>query len=222
MNPTAMCPDCDASLDEVSPGEPCPDCGGTRRSARIMGAAAISSTMVFTATTKVMRQDSPHWTQLWAQIERRILRLRSMYEPGGVSNTAELEDELDAFLTACFHLSDWLRHIKLDDTDDEREREHLETWKRRLAKAVDRFMKNPDMALCQDYANTFKHYDRGCPTDRIARLMETATAVAGVTVLVASWPADDPKAKTYVDGLELAEKCYAAWVGFLKRRELTQ
>ena len=74
-----------------------------------------------------------------------------MYEPGGVNNTAELEDELDAFLTACFHLSDWLRHIKLDDTEDEREREHLETWKRRLAKAVDRFMKNPDMALCQDY-----------------------------------------------------------------------
>jgi hypothetical protein len=41
-----FCPDCAAELDDVAVSEPCPDCGGHRRSANAQAASATASITV--------------------------------------------------------------------------------------------------------------------------------------------------------------------------------
>jgi hypothetical protein len=208
--PTFTCKACGASLDGIPEGHPCPACGNTERQ-NIEGVALVYGLSISFDGLSIFSSHAqvPTWETLWAQIGRRWARLRRMYGVDhGVSNYAEIEDEVDALLTCLNHLGDWLEHDdSLPSFDEMTVRDGI----------TDRW----PLALCRDYVNTFKHHTRRAtkpdPDPRSARLESTTITVRGQSVQIWYWSKSDPEHAQRIDALDLATKCYDAWREWLTR-----
>jgi hypothetical protein len=152
---------------------------------------------------KITHSTTPGWQTLWAQIDRRMARLRRWYDPAQprLGNNGDLEDEVDALLTCLNHLADWL---KWDDV-------HLPDITKKI---VDGYVRNnKPLTICRDYANSFKHHTRSTKYDTdpgYARHFETDSD--NLKASIRYW--SKAQVETSVDSLDLAEQCYAAWLQF--------
>jgi hypothetical protein len=203
MNSGATCADCGTSREGVPDGEPCSSCGSSRLAYQLTvfgSGEGIGSVFSLQAD----RPSVPGWEVLWAQIERRIKRLRSMYLPGSGTLHYEMEDETDALLTACNHLFDWLKHDPSVAQAGLRSNK-LSRYREKQSTAL---------GLCSDYANSFKHHTlqqyQDKPPRRYVRLTRVINTATGNTIKARIWTYGDD-VSDYIDALELAEQSVAAW-----------
>jgi hypothetical protein len=207
--PPFTCKACGASLDGVPEGGPCPVCGSTERQKNLSAGAIFDAiAVVDSVSVSIGHPQVPTWATLWAQIERRMTRLRELYDPASKVSTAVMEDEIDALLTCLNHLGDWLQH---DDTLPAFEKETVEAGMTASA----------PLALCRDYVNTFKHHTREettrNPDPRVARVESTTMDASGQSAQISHWSKSDPEHAQRIDALKLAAQCYDAWRAWLTR-----
>lgn len=157
-------------------------------------------------TVTITHPQTPGWTTLWAQIGRRMARLRGWYDGTQPSvGNAEMEDEVDSLLTCLNHLADWLGY---DDVN-------LGSITKQ---AVDDYvLANHALALCRDYANSFKHHTREAtkknPDPGYARLYQAETSTgSNMTITVRYW--SNTQQERTIDALAFAEQCHQAWLDF--------
>jgi hypothetical protein len=152
---------------------------------------------------------TPTWHTLWAQINRRLDRLRRLYAgTHTLENTGDLEDEVDALLLCTWSLHDWL----VADGD----------IGQRLAQGIKDVTDRDPLSLCHDYADTFKHHTyRGKRVRRYARLHETASGPEGVTCSFQYWMADGSGGEGSLDALRFATDCIGAWRAFFAAHGIT-
>ncbi len=200
------CADCGENLDEVSPGQPCPTCGGTRRTAvvnaRPIDTVAITESVSFVIT----KGDDRPWTEKWQLMLHHLAALERIYSGEGRHGNLEAESRATSFFVECDHLAEWLwQDVTLRPRLTERVvNDHVET--------------HPSLVTAQDISNTHKHHTRR-PEARAARIRKVGLGDQVRLTIELDWAG--PNAST-VDALELARQCVADWRGFLTNRGIDE
>ena len=218
----AVCTDCGANLDDVVHGEPCPRCGGTRRTIGLQAAGAAIATARAEAgrvvsvgagvaaaagaagapTVAVRKDDHRPWTDKWRKVLHSLAELRLAYSPEGRSaSNLVVEVRAESFFLQCRHLPEWLENdlpslVGITEAD--------------IKACVNG---SQELRWCRDIADTEKHYrlDRGGTDSRI-RTTTAAPEAYSVSIDI-GWESPTPNV---VDALALAETCVQTWVDFLK------
>lgn len=199
-----FCPDCKRSLDDVQPGYPCPQCGGSKRSANvILSAAALVIAPVLQVGVSIGYNPSPGWSYQWRIIQRHLTRLREQYQGTRMQGNVDVEENVHALMLALNHLFDWLHQ----DSATSLTKQTVQAW----------MDSHPDsLALCRDYANTLKHMKRDNPNAVVAQITRIDSGSACQAVTIGYRPSGQPNATmTEVDGLDLAERSEKAWLDLL-------
>lgn len=193
-----FCPDCNADLDEVPTGDPCPQCGGDHRSAVANAAVALAGVGTMTATATIGYNPSPDWTVHWLAVQRRLERLRELYQGIGRQGNLDSKDTIDALFIDLYHLRDWLGRDRSAALS---------------LSAIDTYVSShPDtLGVCRAYANTRKHKERDNPAALTAQITKSGGNEHGETATIGYWPKDQPASITEADALELAEQSEKDW-----------
>jgi len=199
-----ICPDCQQSLDGVPVGDPCPQCGGVRRSAVVQVEAALSVAVAFAPTVSIGYSLEPGWAYQWRSIQRHLARLREQYQGINTLGNVDVEETVHALFLSLFHLYDWL----YEDDALSLSESTVKAWINQHRGSLD---------LCRDYANTWKHMKRNQSGARIAHITLIESGPNGQKVTIGYRPWDQPALPmTEVDGLLLAEQSEQDWRDFLK------
>jgi hypothetical protein len=167
-----FCPDCMQDLDDVPLDDPCPQCGGLRRSAQVSGEAALVAVAAAAGTVTIGYSQAPGWTYQWRSIQRHLARLRAQYQGSETPGNVEVEETVHALFLALYHLYDWLHQDRAVSTLDEP-----------TVKAfVDQHQNS--LSVARDYANTRKHMKRNQPNARIAQITSIDSGSSGYTVTI--------------------------------------
>ena len=86
-----ICPDCQQDLDDVPVGDPCPQCGGNRRSAVVQAQAAMVGVSAMAPTVSIGYSLEPGWAYQWRVIQRHLARLREQYK--GINTLGNVDVE---------------------------------------------------------------------------------------------------------------------------------
>jgi hypothetical protein len=204
---TMTCPDCGHNLDEVPVGDPCPECGGTRRTEHFYGSAALAVNAVVSTTISVAYNPTPGWTQQWSSVQYHLRRLREQYSGESPVGNQEMGETVATLMIALWHVSDWLRN------DDVTPGSLL-----KILKPEKQFFEYiranvPPLDICNGYANTIKHSKR---------------KVGWLTARNQTYNSDGPKMTIIhgrdemqtIDALELAEQCEQAWRELLTEHQV--
>jgi hypothetical protein len=197
-----ICPDCGANLDEVPVGDVCPNCGGRRRDATAHAGVALAVAAVLEASATVGYNPRRPWQQKWQEIVDAQADLAAAYtQPRGSQETYRL---VEHFFKVCRELADWLTQ----DAGNSRSMAFVNT--------------DSALRLCDGMAQTTKHHTRkpmGKNQDPItARIASISGSSSGDRVLI-EWQSWSGQQGTE-DGLDLANRCVAAWEKFLKQEGL--
>ncbi len=198
-----ICPDCQQNLDDVPVGDPCPQCGGTRRSAVVQAQATLSGSGTITATVSIGYNLQPGWAYQWRTIQRHLARLREQYQGINTLGNVDVEQNVHSLFLGLYHLYDWL----YQDSALSLTAQTVRAW-------IDQ---HPDtLGLCRDYANTWKHMVRNQPNARIAQITDIESGPNGYKVTIGYRPNGQPsQPMTPIDALDLAEWSEQDWRGFL-------
>src|SRR5690349_701993 len=98
------CPDCQQNLDDVPVGDPCPQCGGNRRSAVVQAQAALSVATAMSASVSVGYNLTPGWTYQWRIVQRHLARLREQYQGINSLGNLDVEETIHALFLSLCHL----------------------------------------------------------------------------------------------------------------------
>jgi hypothetical protein len=201
------CPDCGTGLDDVPVDEPCPQCGGTRRDARIFVHEIGTATEVPTPAIKVGYTLQP-WQQKWRDVQHGLEQVEDAYD---ITQAPQHDNEyvrrvVEDFFKDCRELADWLWQDRQSTGLDE--------------PTVKAYMRGDrDLNLADAIAQTTKHHTRTMGTDPItARIMDINTDPGGRDVTIA-W-SQPSGASGSEDALGLARRCVDAWRQFLAGRGL--
>jgi hypothetical protein len=195
-----FCAGCDTNLDHVPVGDPCPTCGGRRRSARVTPGPVQVTATAHAPSIAIGRDDHRPWHEKWREVRRSRDSIREAYsECRGLGNAA-VDARVTHFCSECHDMRDWLRNdiANLPGVTLTAVKHHHDTERSlRISSAV---------------ANSNKHHtrDRGT-TARIRHTLMTPDKGARVTIEV-DWATAQA---TTVDALDLANKCVDSWQGFL-------
>lgn len=66
-----FCLDCKHDLGEVPLDDPCPQCGGLRRSAQVSAEAALVVAMAMSGNVTIGYNMTPGWTYQWRSIQKK-------------------------------------------------------------------------------------------------------------------------------------------------------
>jgi len=199
-----ICPDCQQDLDDVSVGDPCPQCGGKRRSAVLQAQATMAAVSAMSVTGSIGYSLEPGWAYQWNGFQRHLARLREQYQGIRILGNVDVEQTVHSLFLGLYHLYDWLyRDSALPLTEPT-----VKAW----------INQNPDsLGLCRDYANTWKHTKRNQSGSRIAQIIRIESGSNGQKVMIGYRPWDQPnQPMTEVDGLAAAEQSEQDWHDFLK------
>jgi hypothetical protein len=203
-----FCPDCRQGLDGVPVGAPCPQCGGTRRSARVEVPTANVTISAGDVSVQVGYSIDPGWTFQWRSIQRHLTRLRDQYQGSGARGNLDVEDTVHALFLDLYHLFDWL----YQDSSLSLSQSIVKTW-------IDQHPNS--LGLCRDYANTRKHAKRNHSGARIAQISQIENGPRGYRVTIAYGPATQPSPPmATVDALTLAQNSEQDWRAFLNQRNI--
>jgi hypothetical protein len=193
------CPDCEQDLNDVSPSDPCPQCGGTRRNALVRGQAALVGVSALAGTVKVGYTLDPGWTYQWRSIQRHLARLHEQYAGIDTRGNVDVEETVHALFLALYHFYDWLYQDSSISLTEQTVRTFINNHPNSLS-------------LCRDYANTRKHMTRNQPGALIAQITSIEAGPHGYAVTIGYRPWDQPAAPTTeIDALALAEQCERDW-----------
>jgi hypothetical protein len=196
---TMFCPDCMQNLDDVPTSDPCPQCGGHRRSAQVFGSAALAAASVMAGTVTIGYNQEPGWTYQWDIIQRHLTRLREQYRGINTRGNIDAEETVIALLLGLNHLADWLHQDQATG----------------LTKAtVNTHVRNhpASLGVCRAYANTFKHMKRDRPAQTVARIASIESGPNGQKITIAHGPGNQPPASyARTDALDLAGQSEQAW-----------
>jgi hypothetical protein len=196
------CPDCGQNLDDVPTGDPCPQCGGNRRSTTVYAEAAVVGAAVMDVRVKIGYSLAPGWTDQWRSIQRHLGRLREQYQGIGIQGNVDMEETIHALYVALNHLSDWLYQDSALSLNNSAVEANVTAHPKSLG-------------VCRAYANTRKHMKRDSPTALIAQITSIEPGTKGQTATIGYYPQNDPSKLIEVDALALAEQCECDWRGFL-------
>lgn len=201
-----ICPDCQQNLDDVPTSDPCPQCGGSRRSAVVQAQAAMASASAMAGTVSIGYSLTPGWPYQWRIIQRHLARLREQYQGIDTRGNLDVEETVHALFLSLFHLGDWLQQDDALSLPDK----VVNDW-------IDRHRSS--LGLCRAYANTWKHMKRDRPGALIAQITRIES---GPKVTIGHRPHDQPsQSMTEIDGLELAEQSEQDWRDFLKAHSIS-
>ena len=197
-------PDCQQSLDDVPVGDPCPQCGGNRRSAIVHAQTAMVAVSATAPTVSIGYSLEPGWAYQWNGIQRHLARLRDQYQGIGMLGNVDVEQTVHSLFLGLYHRYDWLHQ----DSALSLSKTAVNDW----------IGQHPDsLGLCRDYANTWKHMKRNQSGARIAQITHIESGPNGQKVWIGYRPWDNPaQPMTEVDGLDLAERSEQDWRDFLK------
>lgn len=204
-----ICPDCQQDLDDVPVGDPCPQCGGNRRSAVVQAQAAIVGVSAVAGTVSIGYSLEPGWSYQWHGIQRHLARLREQYQGINTLGNVDVEQNVHSLFLGLYHLCDWLH----EDSALSLPEPTVKAW-------IDQ---HPDsLGLCRDYANTWKHMKRNQSGARNAQITRIESGPSGQKVTIGYRPWDKPaQPMTEVDGLDLAEQSEQDWRDFLKMHSIS-
>jgi hypothetical protein len=198
-----ICSDCQQNLDDVPVGEPCPQCGGNRRSAVVQAQAALSVATAMSASVSVGYNLTPGWTYQWSIVQRHLARLREQYQGINSLGNLDVEETIHALFLSLCHLGDWLHQ----DSALSLSKNTVEKWIKQH---------QDSLHLCCTYANTWKHMKRKWAGELIAQITQIDTGPNGYRVTIGYRPHDQPgQPMTPINALELAEKSEQHWCQFL-------
>ena len=199
-----ICPDCQQNLDDVPVGDPCPQCGGARRSAVVQAQAAMVAVSAMAPTVSVGYSLEPGWAYQWNAIQRHLARLREQYQGIELARQFDVEQTVHSLFLSLYHLYDWLHQDSALSVTEPT----VKAW-------IDQHQNS--LGLCRDYANTWKHMTRNRSGARIAQITRIESGPNGQKVTIGYRPWDQPsQPMTEVDGLDLAEQSEQDWRDFLK------
>ena len=203
-----FCPECMQNLDDVPPDDPCPQCGGLRRSAQVT-VQPVQVTATAVPGSVVIGYDlAPGWTYQWGIIQRHLTRLREQYRGIDTRGNIDAEETVHALFLALNHLSDWLYQDRATGLQ---------------RSTVDTFVSQhpSSLGLCRAYANTRKHMRRTQPSQTVALIASIATGPNGQEVTIIHGPGNQPPTSfTKTDALQLAEDCERDWRTLLTQHNI--
>ena len=88
-----ICPDCQQNLDDVPVGDPCPQCGGTRRNVVVQLPTARVVVSAMAPTVSIGYSLEPGWAYQWNGIQRHLARLREQYQGINTLGNVDVEAE---------------------------------------------------------------------------------------------------------------------------------
>jgi hypothetical protein len=190
-----VCPDCFANLDHVAVDEPCPACGGTRRSTRAVSDSVVGVSEEVAPTGAVSW--SRPWHEKWHVVLERLDDLREMYETDARKlGMDEVGDRVHRFFRECHAVKDWLITDMANIPDAVRP-------------AVSKHSRDdPDLEIGSAVANPQSQMRRGARAVS-ARIADTHLTKEGAHVLIRYESL--AKGTKYCDALALAEKCVQSW-----------
>jgi hypothetical protein len=198
-----FCPDCDANLDDVPVGDPCPACGGARRSAIAYTETARAVATVGEVSLKITRGDHRPWTEKWLTILGCLDSLRAAYSGDARTlGNVEIDRRAQTFFVECDHLRDWLKA------------DVAALGGASTADVHGHFQSSTPLQVCNAICVTHKHHTP-LAGKTVARIRDTDVTPTGARVSIEiDWAT--PQATT-VDALDLAEDCLASWRAFFSK-----
>lgn len=146
------------------------------------------------------------WESHWLLVTKYLTRLHEIYDGAHLESNTDLWAIVNSFMIDCYHLREVFSHQP------------------GLGAAADSTaLGSPELQLCRDYANTWKHFHRD-QNVRVAFIWETGdSANGGQYVRIAHRLRDDlASTQTVVDGLVLARAAWEAWRAFMARNGLAE
>ena len=203
-----FCPDCMQNLDDVPLDDPCPQCGGVRRSAQVPAQTAHTTVTVFPGTIVIGYDLAPGWTYQWGIIQRHLTRLREQYRGIDTHGNIDAEETVHALFLALNHLSDWL----YEDRGTGLQKPTVATF----------VGQHPaSLGVCRAYANTRKHMKRTQPSQTVALIASIETGPNGQKVTITYGPGNQPATSlAKIDALQLAEQCERDWRTLLSQHNI--
>jgi hypothetical protein len=202
------CPNCGVALNHVPVGEPCPQCGDTRRDATVVLQETAVGVEVPQLTIGIGYAEHRPWQQKWQDVEHGLERIESAYDVTqgqGQYGNEHVRRVVEGFFKDCRELADWL-------------------WQDHQSTNLDKptviafVMADPDLRIADGLAQTIKHHTR-TGTDPITAHITDITIGAEERNAKIGWSRPSG-AKGSEDALDLARKCVDAWRRFLAGRGL--
>jgi hypothetical protein len=202
---TMFCPACMQNLDDVPTGDPCPQCGGHRRSAQVSGSAALAAVSAMAGTVRIGYNQEPGWTYQWGIIQRHLARLREEYQGINTRDNIDAEETVHALFLAFNHLADWLHQDQATGLTKATVHTHVRNHPASLG-------------VCRAYANTFKHMKRDSPAQTAARIASIEGGPNGQKITIGHGPGNQsPASYARTDALDLAGQSEQAWRDLLNQ-----
>ena len=200
------CEDCLENLDETPVGTPCPACGSERRGATIQASIVETVGIMDAVTVRLGHAKQKPWQRKWLELEHQLVDLEDYYANRPPLGNVAVENMVEGFFKTCREMADVLWHDPAAS----------------LAKAdVMRFVRTePDLRLCDAFAQTIKHNER-TPTkanpDPLSARIDWFDDQLGVQL---AWESLSGNTSGTVDALDLARRCKSAWQTYLTQHAL--
>lgn len=203
------CPDCLASLDGVPAGQPCPNCGGSRRDAHVAATVHVG-VAVYSAAVEV--EPDPHrpWFQKWFNVLQSLAALDDAYLRTPAGGNVEVDARVERFFGECNDMRDWLKadHVNLPLLADKDVDDHANG--------------DPDLRVGNGMANTHKHHTVTRGKDPVtARIQRTRASDSGASATLHYRSPSDPTDRQ-VDAQTLAHDCVASWRAFFNQHQIAE
>jgi hypothetical protein len=195
-------PDCHANLDDVPVDEPCPSCGGSRRSAEVQAGAALAVVAALDASVSIGYNPDRPWPQKWRDVKHGLEVLEGTYAQNDLDNEV-VRRQVEDFFKDCREMADWLNN------------------QAGKPQAMSYVNTDADLNLCDAMAQTTKHHTRtpGRNPDPITAWIATVHGGKGVQAEI-EWKTISGSRSGTEDALDLAQRCVAAWKRFFQQHGL--
>jgi hypothetical protein len=169
-----------------------------RRSAKAFAETAMLSVSVPDVTVEVGYGEPRPWQETWQDITHALQEITDAY--GTRMGNDAVRRSVLTFFGSCRKLADWL---------------YQNAGK---AQALEFVNTDPDLRICDGFAQTDKHHTREGKDPITARIIKMQMTPEGARVEV-GWSSKSGAAGTE-DALDLARRCVAAWEKFFKHEGL--
>jgi hypothetical protein len=146
------------------------------------------------------------WESRWLLVTKYLARLQEIYDGAQIESNTDLWAITNSFMIDGHHVGEAFAHQL--------------SLREQVASTV---AKSPELQLCRDYANTWKHFNRDRNV-RVAYIWEDGDSEGGGHyVTIAHRLRDDPQSnQTTVDALALARAAWEAWRAFMSANAIAE
>ncbi|WP_295123519.1 hypothetical protein [uncultured Leifsonia sp.] len=170
------------------------------------GSASLEGVGVLTARATVQHTGGWTWESRWLLVTKYLARLQEIYSGAPIESNTDLWAITNSFMIDGYHLGEAFTHQL--------------SLREQVAMTV---ANSPELQLCRDYANTWKHFNRNSNA-RVAYIWADGDSESGGHfVTIAYRLRDDPQSsQTVVDALAVARAAWEAWRAFMSSNGLAE